>query len=190
MRRVPSARAVTRPAALSTLRCCETAGRLTGRSSAISPTARGRAATRSKISRRVGSARAGKAWARASWSVMTYRKLLLTKYARKGPPAVGDTWSGHVGWAGDPGPLPQRHSRRSQAAAARGAQRADPDRTQARVDQDPGEDGAGVHRAARSGEVGGPAHRVPGGRLPQHLRVLGGPRGDLPDRRRPVHPTL
>ena len=36
----------------------------------------------------------------------------------------------------------------------------------------------------------GPAHRVRGGRLPQHLRVLGGPRGDLPHRRRPVHPAL
>ena len=31
---------------------------------------------------------------------------------------------------------------------------------------------------------GGPAHGVPGGRLPQHLRVLGGPGGDLPHRRR------
>ena len=36
----------------------------------------------------------------------------------------------------------------------------------------------------------GPAHGVPGGRLPQHLRVLGGPRGHLPHRRRPVHPAL
>ena len=40
------------------------------------------------------------------------------------------------------------------------------------------------------GEVRGPAHGVPGGRLPQHLRVLGGPRGDVPHRRRPVHPAL
>ena len=29
----------------------------------------------------------------------------------------------------------------------------------------------------------GPAHGLPGGRLPQHLRVLGGPRGHLPHRR-------
>ena len=26
--------------------------------------------------------------------------------------------------------------------------------------------------------------------LPQHFRVLGGPRGDVPDRRRPVHQAL
>ena len=65
-----------------------------------------------------------------------------------------------------------------------------PDRAQAGVDQDPGEDGSGVHRAAEPGEVRGPAHGLPGGRLPQHLRVLGGPRGDLPHRRRPVHPAL
>ena len=26
--------------------------------------------------------------------------------------------------------------------------------------------------------------------LPEHLRMLGGPRGDLPDRRRPVHPAV
>ena len=31
---------------------------------------------------------------------------------------------------------------------------------------------------------------LPGGRLPQHLRVLGGPRGHVLDRRRPVHPAL
>ena len=41
---------------------------------------------------------------------------------------------------------------------------------------------------ARAGR--GPAHRVPGGRLPQHLRVLGGPRGHLPHRRRAVHAPL
>ena len=43
---------------------------------------------------------------------------------------------------------------------------------------------------AEPGEARGPAHRLPGGRLPQHLRVLGGPRGHLPHRRRPVHPPL
>ena len=75
-------------------------------------------------------------------------------------------------------------------AAHRGPQRGDPDRAQAAVDQGQGDDGPGVHRAARPGEARGPAHRVPGGRLPQHLRVLGGPRGHLPHRRRPVHPPL
>ena len=49
---------ITSPASLSTLRCCETAGRLTGSSPASSPTARGRSARRSKIARRVGSPRA------------------------------------------------------------------------------------------------------------------------------------
>ena len=40
-----------------------------------------------------------------------------------------------------------------------------------------------------AGEDRGPAHGVPGGRLPQHLRVLGGPRGDLPHRRRRSAPA-
>src|SRR3954447_18180157 len=55
MRRLPACRSTTRPASFSTLRCCETAGRLTGSSRASSPTARGRSATRSKIVRLVGS---------------------------------------------------------------------------------------------------------------------------------------
>ena len=58
------------------------------------------------------------------------------------------------------------------------------------MDQDPGEMGPEYQRAAAAGEARGPAHGLPGGRLPQHLRVLGGPRGDLPHRRRPVHPAL
>ncbi len=81
-------------------------------------------------------------------------------------------------------------TRRPQAAAPRGPQRRDPDRAQAGVDQDPREDGPGLHRAAEPREGRGPPHGVPGGRLPQHLRVLGGPRGDVPHRRRPVHPPL
>jgi hypothetical protein len=43
------------PASLSTLRCCETAGRLIGSSAASAPTARGRSAWRSKIARLLGS---------------------------------------------------------------------------------------------------------------------------------------
>src|SRR6476620_561746 len=58
MRRVPLALSVTRPASLSTFRCWETAGRLTGNASASSPTARGRSARHSKMARRVGSPRA------------------------------------------------------------------------------------------------------------------------------------
>ena len=50
--------------------------------------------------------------------------------------------------------------------------------------------GAAVSRAAGAGEERGPAHGLPGGGLSQHLRVLGGPRGHLPDRWRPVHPAL
>ena len=50
--------------------------------------------------------------------------------------------------------------------------------------------GPEYNAAAEPGEVRGPAHGLPGGRLPQHLRVLGGPRGDVPHRRRPVHPAL
>ena len=50
--------------------------------------------------------------------------------------------------------------------------------------------GPGVHRAEAAGPARGPAHGLRGGRLPEHLRVLGGPRGHLPHRRRPVHPAL
>src|SRR6185312_804673 len=46
---------------LSARRCCDTAGRDTGKPSASSPTAMGRRTRRSKMARRVGSARA------ASW---------------------------------------------------------------------------------------------------------------------------
>ena len=77
-----------------------------------------------------------------------------------------------------------------QAAAPRGPQRRDPDREEAAVDQDPRDDGPGVHRAQVAGQARGPAHGLRGGRLPQHLRVLGGPRGHVPHRRRPVHPAL
>src|SRR5215217_8805263 len=55
--RVPSASSTTRPPSLSTRRCCETAGRLTGRWLASSPTEWGRRASSSKIARRVGSPR-------------------------------------------------------------------------------------------------------------------------------------
>ena len=50
--------------------------------------------------------------------------------------------------------------------------------------------GPEYNAAPEPGEGRGPAHGLPGGRLPQHLRVLGGPRGHLPHRRRPVHPPL
>ena len=72
---------------------------------------------------------------------------------------------------------------RPQIAAPRSAQRADPDRAQAAVDQDPSPDGTGVHRAQEPGPARGPAHGLRRGRLPQHLRMLGGPRSHLPDRR-------
>ena len=69
MRRVPRAWSRTSLASLSTFRCCDTAGRLTGRPFASSPTAIGRWASRSQIARRIGSAKAEKAKALA----MTYR---------------------------------------------------------------------------------------------------------------------
>jgi hypothetical protein len=72
---VPTVRIVTRPASFNTLRCCETAGRDTGNPSAISPTGSGFLASRSKISRRVGSARAAK---RSDWLAIAYGKNILT----------------------------------------------------------------------------------------------------------------
>ena len=84
----------------------------------------------------------------------------------------------------------ERRTRWAPDAAPRGPQRRDPDRAQARVDQDAGEDGARVPAAAEPREERGAAHRLPGGRLPEHLRVLGGPRGDLPHRRLAVHAAL
>jgi hypothetical protein len=58
------------------------------------------------------------------------------------------------------------------------------------VDQDQGQDGAGVPGAAGAREGRGAAHGLPGGRVPQYLRVLGGPRGDVPHRRLAVHAPL
>src|SRR4051794_31444869 len=79
MRLVPAGRSTTSPAPFNTLRCWETAGRLTGSSLAISPTARGRVARLSKIARRVGSPSALNACA---WLVGTNRKLALTATER------------------------------------------------------------------------------------------------------------
>src|SRR5436190_4039289 len=78
MRRVPAARSTTSPASFSTLRCCETAGRLTGMSRASSTTALGRSARRSKIARRVGSP---SAVSPSIWLVTTYGKRSLTLVA-------------------------------------------------------------------------------------------------------------
>lgn len=75
MRRLPTGWSTTSPASLSTLRCCDTAGRLTGRPLASSPTADGRSVRRSKSVRLVRSPRADHA---ASWSVVTHRKIMLT----------------------------------------------------------------------------------------------------------------
>jgi len=58
MRRVPSARSRTSPDRLSTFRCWDTAGRLTGSASASSRTGSGRSTSSSKIARRVGSPKA------------------------------------------------------------------------------------------------------------------------------------
>ena len=58
------------------------------------------------------------------------------------------------------------------------------------MDPHPPPDRTRVHQDPLARRTGGPAHGVPGGRLPQHLRVLGGPRGDLPHRRRAVPPPV
>src|SRR6266536_3719647 len=79
MRRAPAAVSTTRPASFSTLRCCETAGRLTGSSRASSPPARGRSASRSRMARRVGSPRAASPSV-VVWLAMTYGKAKLTNY--------------------------------------------------------------------------------------------------------------
>src|SRR5689334_11443388 len=75
MRRLPARRSITRPASLRILRCCETAGRLTGSSRASSPTGRPPSARRSKMARLVGSPSAVNPAVR---SAVTYGKLLLT----------------------------------------------------------------------------------------------------------------
>src|SRR4051812_19180429 len=85
MRRLPAGRSTTSPASLSTLRCCETAGRLTGSSRASSPTAVGDSARRSKIVRLVGSASA------ASWLAATYRKAMLTQLGCQGRRAAASS---------------------------------------------------------------------------------------------------
>src|ERR671939_224816 len=60
MRRLPAARSITSPESLSTLRCCETAGRLTGSSRASSPPGR-----RRRVMRRTpGAARRARPYSR------------------------------------------------------------------------------------------------------------------------------
>src|SRR6478672_7316864 len=80
MRRLPTCRSVTSPACLSTFRCWETAGRLTGSSPAIAPTEAGPSPRRSKTARRVGSPSAVIGSALAS----TYGKATLTDARRQG----------------------------------------------------------------------------------------------------------
>src|SRR4051812_10571223 len=58
MRRVPSARSMTSPRSLRTLRCCDTAGRLTGSAWARTVTDVGRSHSIVTIARRDGSASA------------------------------------------------------------------------------------------------------------------------------------
>src|SRR6184192_2666413 len=77
MRRLPAWRSSTSLACLSTFRCCETAGRLTGISPARAPTDEAPAARRSKIARRVGSPRAAIGSAETALAI-AYRKLSLT----------------------------------------------------------------------------------------------------------------
>src|SRR5215469_89830 len=86
---------MTSPADLSTFRCCETAGRLTGSSRAGSPTALGDFASRSKIARRVGSVSAVNI---AAWLVMTYGKLQLTDAAVKPRRVRGAVKRSDQGW--------------------------------------------------------------------------------------------
>lgn len=65
-RRVPCRRSVTRWASRRTLRCCETADRVTAKCSAISPAGSSVAAMRWRIARRVGSAIARRTMSRSS----------------------------------------------------------------------------------------------------------------------------
>src|SRR5438067_7594477 len=78
MRRVPSLRSSTKPASLSTFKCCDTAGRLTGSPRAISPTGLGPLRSRSSTARRVGSWSAVKT---RGALVIAYRKHILTDIA-------------------------------------------------------------------------------------------------------------
>src|SRR3954462_13985388 len=92
MRRVPSCASITSEASFRTLRCCETAGRVTARPAASLVTDVGRLATRSKTRRRVGSARAGNAGDMVS---MAYGKQWLTHY-RGSVKGLRAAFAGHV----------------------------------------------------------------------------------------------
>jgi len=96
---------------LSTLRCCDTAGLVTGSSSAISPTAIGSLARHSKIARLVGSPRAPSA---ATPLVSTNRKLALTNRVGQSPvaPIRGSNSSGA------PTPRPRSQIQQQQSANA------------------------------------------------------------------------
>src|SRR5215469_4024669 len=87
MRRVPSAWSVTRPASLSTFRCWDTAGLVTGSSAASCPTAIGCRDRRSKIARLVGSPSALSA---PTPLVFTNRKSELTNSGMSTPNQSGE----------------------------------------------------------------------------------------------------
>src|SRR4029077_18884963 len=91
---------------------------------------------------------------------------------------------GDIPWKGG------TRTRRPAHAPPRGPQQPGPDRAEAPVDQDQAAHRTFLHGAEDAGPERRPAHGVRGSRLPEHLRVLGGPRGDVPHRRRPVHPAV
>src|SRR5262245_12573044 len=91
---VPTARSVTSPALFRTFRCCDTAGRLIGSSSASSPTARGRSARHVTMASLVGSPSASQP--SRAWLVTTNGKLRLTVPPSQDRRAGGATEQGRA----------------------------------------------------------------------------------------------
>ena len=89
--------------------------------------------------------------------------------------------------APDPLPRQPRRDGRPQGARRRGPPAA---RAQAAVVQGPGAGREALPRAERADQGGQPPHGLPGGRLPEHRRVLGARHGHVHDPRRHVHAAL
>ena len=99
---------------------------------------------------------------------------------RRGGSPSGRSWRREHALALEPG-------RRSGARHGRGAP---VPRAQAGLVQAPGPRRARLPRAARDDRGPGPPHGLPGGRLPEHRRVLGARHGHLHDPRRHLHAPL
>ncbi len=110
---------------------------------------------------------------------MVERVLPTVRYVSvEGPVACGDLTDRERGIPGGRGLIAWLRGCRARGSAASPAgskKQPDPDRKEAPVDQGAAAHRPGILGAQETGRPRGPAHCVRGSRLPEHLRMLGGP---------------